>query len=128
MKPLEDELRNALRRREPPPGFAHRVMARVEARASAKKEPGRPWAFWTWFGYRARLGFAAVAAALLLAVSISVWRQHRIEVERREGEAARVQVLEALRITSVKLNRVRAKVRAASEDGWHNQEPEQSRD
>jgi hypothetical protein len=127
MRPFEDELRRALRRREPPPGFTGRVLARVRQAADARTVAGaksgaqparRPlWPGWSWFGPRLRLGLAAVAAALLLAVSLSVWQRHREEQQRREGEAARAQVMEALRITSAKLNRVRAKVEAATDDG-----------
>src|SRR5215469_15213006 len=105
MKPLEDELRRALRRREPTPGFTERVLARVrqeaEARPVASSESAarpaqrRRWDGWMWFGQRFRVGFAVTAAALLLVVSLSVWRQHREEQQRKEGEAARAQVMEA---------------------------------
>jgi hypothetical protein len=126
MKPLEDELRRALRRREPPPGFTQRVLARVRQEAGARSLAGvrsearpaqrAPWARWSLFGSRIRLGLAAVATVLLLAVSLSVWRQRREEQERIAGAAARAQVMEALRITSAKLNRVRARVAAATDD------------
>lgn len=126
MRPLEDKLRRALRRREPPPGFTGRVLARVRQEADARTpvstqlraRPARQarWGAWTWFGPRLRLAFSAAAAVLLLAVSLSVWQRRR-EEQRREGEAARAQVMEALRITSAKLNRVRAKVEAATGDG-----------
>jgi hypothetical protein len=128
MKSLEDELRRALRRREPPPGFAERVLARVRqetdarnplSNTAAKVEPARRrrWAGWVWFGPRMQLGFAVFAAALLLAVSLSLWHRYREEQQRIEGEAARAQVMQALRITSAKLNRVRAKVAASTEEG-----------
>ena len=127
MKPLEDELRRALRRREPPPGFAERVLGRVRQEADARNpvstapgaQPARRirWAGWSLFGPRFRLGLAAVVAVLVLAVSLSVWRRHREEQDRIAGAAARAQVMEALRITSAKLNRVRAKVAAATDDG-----------
>lgn len=127
MKPLDDELRNALKRVEPPPGFAGRVMARVEqlaeerARATAKPVRSRgPWSPSSWFGRRMSMSFgavAAMAAVVLLAVGLALWQQHRIEQERREGEAARAQLIEALRVTSAKLNHVRSKVRAVTEDG-----------
>ena len=125
MKPLEDELRRTLRRREPPPGFTGRVLNRVREETDAREPmgtapavqqtPGSQWAGWAWFGPRLQLGFAAVAVALLLAISLSLWHRYREEQQHREGEAARAQVIEALRITSAKLNRVRAKVDAASD-------------
>lgn len=125
MKPLEDELRRVLRRREPPVGFTERVLARARQETDGRNpvstaQPARRarWAGWTWFGPRLRWGFAAIAAAILLAVSLSVWHyRQREEQQRREGEAARAQVIEALRITSAKLNRVRVKVQAATNDG-----------
>jgi len=58
-----------------------------------------------------------VAAALLLTISLSLWHRYREEQRRREGEAARAQVMQALRITGAKLNRVRAKVAASTKDG-----------
>jgi hypothetical protein len=137
MRPFEDELRRALQRREPPPGFTGRVMARVRQEADAHSPAGAKsgaraarrslWFGWSWFGPRLRFGLAAVAACLLLAVSLSVWQRHREELQRREGEAARAQVMEALRITSAKLNHVRAKVEAATGDGTASGNSERER-
>lgn len=127
MKPLEDELHRALRRIDPPAGFTNRVMARVKEPAAAKR--GFDWlrpfrsAFWSrtedrsWWGQRAVLGFAAMAAVIVVVASTVVWRQHRIREEQRRGELARAQVMQALHITTVKLNRVRNRVRKATEDG-----------
>jgi len=131
MKPLDDELREALKRREPPPGFTGRVMARVEQlaeeRARTAAKPARspwdarsPWTPWSWFGHKVSLSFgavAAMAAVVLLAVGLALWQQHRIEQERRQGQAARAQLIQALRVTSAKLNHVRTKVREVTGDG-----------
>lgn len=127
MKPLDDELRTALKRREPPPGFTQRVMARVEQlteererTASKPARAGWPATPWSWFGRKVSLSFGAVAAmtaVVLLAVGVTLWQQHRIEQERRQGEAARAQLIEALRVTSAKLNHVRTKVREVTGDG-----------
>jgi hypothetical protein len=124
MKPLEEELSNALQRREPPPGFTARVMARVEqvadARAPGKPEAVRGRGWWNWFGRRVSVNFGVVAAAaamLLLAASLMVWQQRRMAQERREGEEARAELMEALRVTTSKLNHVRSKVREATESG-----------
>jgi hypothetical protein len=137
MKPLEDELRNALKRREPPPGFSGRVMARVEqlaedrVRTAAKPAPRRaPWVPSSWFGRQVSVSFgavAALAAVVLLTIGVAVWQQHRIVQERREGEAARAQLIEALRLTSSKLNHVRTKVRSVTDDGALDHAPNRHR-
>jgi hypothetical protein len=124
MKPFEDELHRALRRRDPPPGFASRVMARVEQQAAAKARFAWLWRLrtrlWSWGGegsWKRSAALAAAAAMLVLAVSVVAWRQHRIREEQRQGELARAQVMEALHVTSIKLHRVRTRVRNATKDG-----------
>src|SRR4029077_18668529 len=122
MKPFEDELHRALRRRDPPPGFASRVMARVERQAAAKVRFAWLWRLrtrlWSWGGEGSWKRSAAWAAAMLaLAVSVVAWRQHRIREEQRQGELARAQVMEALHVASIKLHRVRSRVRNATKDG-----------
>jgi hypothetical protein len=94
---LEDELRNALRRQDPPAGFAERVIqqagpARANFRPAQPKR--RPYVWWP--------AFAAAAAAVVF--SLSVENRHR-----QEEEAGR-QAIVALRIASQKLNAVREKV------------------
>lgn len=92
MSRLDDELRSALRREQPPPGFAERVLART-----ASKQPGRPW--WA----------AAIAAGVLLAGGLEFEHQRRI---RAQGESAKEQVMLALEITSSKLQFVKEKIHA----------------
>lgn len=100
MSDLDDELRNALRREEPPPGFAERVMARVQS----APPPARRW----WM--LPQLRWAAVAAAVIvLAGGVGMERQRRL---RAEGELARDQVMLALRITGSKLQFVKEKINA----------------
>jgi len=108
MKPLDEELRSALRRLEPPPDFAKRVLARIEAGRHPKAGWGRA-RLTSWMAsFRlprvARLRWiAAGALACLLAVigSVEYWRYRRA---RTEGEMARQQVILALHIASDKLN------------------------
>jgi len=92
---LEDELRSALRRREPSPDFTARVMARVAA-GPARTRP-RPWIRWA----------AAIAAALALTAGGYEYRQYR-------GERARDQVLLAMRIAGSKLNKAHKMVQTVS--------------
>ena len=80
---MEQELRDALRRKSAPPGFAERVQARLPERRS----------------FTARW---AVAAALTV-VTVSgtyTWRER----EHRRGQEAAQQTMEALRIASQKVN------------------------
>jgi hypothetical protein len=94
---LERELRNTLRRKDPPPGFADRVMARLEP-GKARRVPPR-WTPW------------AVAAALLLSSSGGlVYRQQR----QARGEQAKEQLLLALKVTGTQLDHVRTKLRTVS--------------
>jgi hypothetical protein len=88
---LEDELRSALRRKEPSPEFTERVLARVGG-VPVRRAP-RPWVRWV----------AAMAASVLLAAGAVEYRQYR-------GEQAKSQVLLALRIAGGKLNKAQKKV------------------
>ena len=92
MSRLDDELKIALRREEPPPGFAERVLARVDSH-----RPRRPW--WA----------AAIAAAVMLAAGVEFEHQRRL---RAEGELAKERVMLALQITSSKLQFVKEKIHA----------------
>jgi hypothetical protein len=79
-----------MRRVEPPPGFAARVMDRVavdRARPAAHRTPWR-----------------AVAAAMVMTAILGGWAAREASLSRRAaGERARDEVLVALRITSEKL-------------------------
>jgi len=85
---LETELKAALRRQNPGPGFANRVVAATVPR---RRTPIAVWA-------------ATMAAMLVAGIAINNEYQHR------RAERASEQVMLALRITSEKLNVVRAKV------------------
>lgn len=91
---FERELKDRMRRPEPPAGFADRVMQRVaserKGRGSAPVSPARRWVV------------RSIAAALFLTVGIGVVG-YRAEQRRRGAEAAE-QALVALRITSEKMN------------------------
>jgi anti-sigma-K factor RskA len=105
--PFEDEVRDHLRARSAPAGFADRVMARVPAPSSA---PRRFWQSawlpaWRW---------AAVAA--VIAVTVLGGLEHDRQ-QRIAGERAREQVLLALRITGSTLKDIQQKV--SSPDDKH---------
>jgi hypothetical protein len=90
MDRLEEQLRKALARKEPPDGFAAKTIA------VAGRSTGRGWRGWAAQG---------IAAAVVLVVAGGLaYRQH-------EGEVAKEQVMHAMRITAAKLNRIQARVR-----------------
>src|ERR1041385_872638 len=117
----EDDLREALKRKDPGEGFTQRVMARVnQAKAEStqpatKKVNGK---FLSWWLHRPAW-VMAVVAVLLLAFGIvgyqySEYRhaeENRIAREKqqqlqREAERARDQAILALEIARAKLNHV----------------------
>jgi hypothetical protein len=100
MKRLEEELKHALRREEPSEGFAERVLA-----ATTRKRQGAWHGIFTWPGLRWAL---AGAMCLMLAVAGMEYKQSLNEQAR--GEAAKVQLMQALRITADKLQLVQDKV------------------
>jgi hypothetical protein len=106
MDEFERELQQALERRPAPPGLKRRLMAQRDANASRKG----------WHAWLSRAGYGrgwatATAALLLLAMAGGGvrWELDRRQEERR-GEAAREQVLTALRITGYALNQVQTRL------------------
>ena len=108
MDHFEQALKEALRRREPSSVFAARVQASV-ARRTRGELASQPWltVFWPRWSVVALLSVAVLGAVLLYARE----RQQR----RAQGEAARRQVIVALRIAGSKMRVARAKVQLLSE-------------
>ncbi len=102
MSRLDDALRNAMRREDPGPDFTARVLAR------AAEQPARRgwWAALTTGGMR---WAAAGALACVLVVGGALESIHERRVEA-EGQAAKQQLMLALRIAGGKLNLAREKV------------------
>ncbi len=94
MNRFEDELRHALRRQPPPPGFAERVLA-------GASQPKSRWSLAGLSGVR-RMQWAVAGVLALIMVGAGIEYQHQRR-ERARGEAARTQLLLALRITGSKL-------------------------
>jgi hypothetical protein len=103
MNRFEDELRQALRREEPPDDFTERVLARAE---SLPRRSDVWWALAGWFR-RPAVRFAAVVASLLLVIAV---QEYRVRQARAEGERAKGQLMLALQITGSKLHAVHQKV------------------
>ncbi|HLJ74520.1 MAG TPA: hypothetical protein VKU62_08040 [Thermoanaerobaculia bacterium] len=85
---LDVELKNALRRVEPPPGFADRVMRRVAPASAGRLKPARTLA----------------AAAALIAAMLGGWGVH-------ETLRARNELLVAVRIASQKVAHAQQEIR-----------------
>jgi hypothetical protein len=98
MTPFEEQLKQAMARREPAAGFTQRVLERVERKQPQTAEGG-PWA---WFR-AARAWRLAGAAALLVMSGRVVYEQHERAVR---GEAAKEKLMTAVRIAGVKLHQV----------------------
>jgi hypothetical protein len=97
LQEFERKLRSAMRRREAPMGLKSRVLA--ESRARARDRQRSRW--WMW---------QRVTAVMVLAAALGGIAEYRHVEEVRRGEAAREQVLTALRITSRTLNRVQERL------------------
>jgi hypothetical protein len=100
MSPLDDELRNLLRRKEPPEGFAARVMARLDT------EPARPT-----LARRVAaifrppvLRWAAVTAFVCVLAVASIVRYQRQQRMRAQAEQASQQAVVALRIANEEID------------------------
>ena len=89
MDRLEESLKAALARKEPSPDFARRVAERTRAGQARTRSP-----WWL-----------ATAAGIALMVAGS-----GLEYRRRQGELAKEQVMQAMKITAVKLHRIQAAV------------------
>jgi len=87
MRDMEEQLREAMARVQPPDGFAARVMARTA------HQPRRPW--------YARYG--AIAAVIVLACSLFAGLYVRHVRQQEAAEQAQRQLTFALRLTAEKL-------------------------
>ena len=99
---MHDELRDALRRVEPPAGFAERVLRRA---AEQPAPPSRP----PVVSATQAVSRWAIAATVVAAIGGSLW--YRADERRKqEGEEARRQVLLSLSIAANKLQSIEMKV------------------
>ncbi|MGA3016282.1 MAG: hypothetical protein ABSF62_04115 [Bryobacteraceae bacterium] len=90
---LEQELKNTLARKDPPPDFADRVLRGVGRRA-----PSSVWRYSRWL--------AAAAAVVVITGGAAAWREH-------QGLVAKEQVMLAFRIAAVQVNHIQAHVMQA---------------
>jgi len=103
MHEMESRLRSALKRRAAPPGFAARVLSRVQHEAGPRvAAPSRLSKARVW----------AVAAVLAIAVGVGLIENER-RVDRR-NRAALEQTLAALSIAATQLDRAQEKALASA--------------
>jgi len=96
MDDFEKQLQGALRRKEPSPFFEARVLGAVKRQARERRASIRMW-------------WATAVAAVLIVVAGSAW-QHQRAREEAAGKEAKARLELALRITSVKLQKISQKV------------------
>ena len=97
MDDFEKQLQNALARKEPSPYFEARVLGAVKRQTLERRASSRMW-------------WASAVAASLLIVTGSAWQYERTAREEAAGKEAKARLELALRITSVKLQRISQKV------------------
>lgn len=103
---MDEALKSALRRREAPDAFADQILARVARQNSVRQLSRDPW--WRIFA-QPLIRRAAVSATAVSLVIGGVY-YHNVQRERAEGEAAKQQLMLALRIAGSKLQLAKAKV------------------
>lgn len=96
---FEDQLRSALERKRPPADFVSRVVAAAGS-GSTRAAARATWRRW--------VVVPIAASILVLAVGLGQQQERR---ERAQGEAAKAQLMQALRITSGKLERIQSKLK-----------------
>ena len=114
MDPYELELRRTLERREPVSDFTSGVMEQVCRESAGERrswkaiafQPRRSQRYWRW----ATVG--ALAASLTVGVVVEQRRSNR-----RQAEAAEVQLYETLLLVGQKMNQARTEMRGSRPEG-----------
>jgi hypothetical protein len=107
MKRLEEELRNALRRKEAPPGFVDRLSGRISTHPLQKRNQ---WRKWVSLFQLPKMAWAVVGVVICLAAVVGVAQYRSYQKTRAEGELAKTQLMLALKIAGKKLNFAQRKV------------------
>jgi hypothetical protein len=97
MDDFEKQLKNALAKEDPSPFFEARVLGAAKRQARERRASSRMW-------------WASAVAAVLLVISGSAWQHQRDLREEAAGKEAKARLELALKITSVKLQRISRKV------------------
>lgn len=110
MTSFDDELKKALRRQEPPQGFADRVVARAAEQGTREVKPAWRDSWLKIFAQPLPLLRWATVAAVAIALVLGGVHYRDVQRERARGEAAKEQLLLALRIAGNKLQLARTRV------------------
>lgn len=113
MNPLDTELRNLLRRKEPAEGFADRVIAVL---SQTPRRSSRTQRIYDLFRNRA-LRWAAVTALVVVMAGLGWARYQRQQRLRAQAEEASREAILALRITTTELNVALERAERATERG-----------
>ena len=100
MKPLDDELRSLFKRKEPPEGFAERVLARMDTAPPRLTFTQRLFALYR----RPMLRWVAAAALVCVMAVLGVARYRHQQRMRAQAEQASREAILALRITNAELD------------------------
>ena len=119
---FEDELRRRLRPVNAPEGFTERLMAALPARQKPVVVPFTPRAARP--SSARQFGVpAALAASLMMAVFLGIqWGVHREQLEEQKGLAASQELMQALRVTSQKLDAAYQAVQSAPAGAQEDEE------
>ena len=124
MREVDTELKNALRREEPPAGFADRVLQRVAEPAAERNRPGPIGPALQGAGGAAtrfnRPVIQWAAAAALVAAVAGGFDYVAKQKERADGETAKERVVLALHIASSKLQLVQTRINRLHEQPEKN--------
>lgn len=97
MDDFEKQIKDALARKDPSPFFEARVLGAVKRQAREHRASSRMW-------------WASAIAAVLLMITGGAWQHERNVREEAAGMEAKARLELALKITSVKLQRITRKV------------------
>lgn len=103
---LEDELKHVLRRQETPPDFTRQVLARVAEQSSMRQTARDPW----WAVFTQPLVRWAAITATAASLVIGGIHYRNVQRQRAQGEAAKQQLMLALRIAGSKLQLAKTRV------------------
>jgi hypothetical protein len=102
MDDFERQLQNALSRREPPPWLESKILAAATEQRPVEQPPA-----WERIAPWLRLRWIPAVLAVCLIVTGIAWQRERAAQERADGESAKVKLELALKVTSVKLQKIK---------------------